>query len=59
MLVKAIYEKIQENKKAKIEKAIATEVINVLPNLVKDGKGKMTVNQVIETYRTKNGNTEK
>ena len=59
MLGKAIYAKIKENRQAKIENAIATEVINVLTNLVKDGKGKMTVNQVIETYRTKNCNTEK
>ena len=58
MLGKAIYEKIQENKKAKIEKAIATGVINTLTNLAKDGKGEMTVEQAIETYKAKNGNTD-
>ena len=58
MLGKAIYEKIQENKKAKIEKAIATGVINTLTNLAKDGKGEMTVEQAIETYKAQNGNTD-
>ena len=61
MLGKAIYEKIQENKQAKIEKAIATgesKVINALTNLAKDGKGEMTVEQAIETYKAQNGNTD-
>ena len=54
MLGKAIYEKIQENKQAKIEKAIATgesKVINALTNLAKASKGGITVEKAIEQYK--------
>ena len=61
MLGKAIYEKIQENKQQKIEKAIATgesKVINALTILAKADKGEMTVERAIETYKAQNGNTD-
>ena len=61
MLGKAIYEKIQENKQAKIEKAIATgesKVINALTHLAEASKGEITVEKAIETYKAQNGNTD-
>ena len=61
MLGKAIYEKIQENKQAKIEKAIAkgeSNVIHALTKLAKDSKGGITVEQAIEKYEAQNGNTD-
>ena len=61
MLGKAIYEKIQENRHAKIQKAIAqgeSNVINALTKLAKASKGGITVEQAIETYEAQNGNTD-
>ena len=61
MLGKAIYEKIQENRQAKIEKAIATgesKVINALTNLAEASKGEITVEKAIEQYKAQNGNTD-
>ena len=54
MLGKAIYEKIQENRHAKIQKAIAqgeSNVINALTKLAKASKGEITVEQAIETCK--------
>ena len=57
----AHYEKIQENRQAKIEKAIATgesKVINALTNLAEASKGEITVEKAIEQYKAQNGNTD-
>ena len=56
MLGKVLYEKIQENKRAKIEEAI-TKVLTALPDTAESVEEKQIVEKVVENYKAKNGGT--
>ena len=56
MLGKVLYEKIQENKRAKIEEAI-TKVLTALPDNAESVEEKQIVEKVVENYKAKNGGT--
>ena len=56
MLGKVLYEKIQENKQAKIEEAI-TKVLTALPDNAESVEEKQIVEKAVENYKAKNGGT--
>ncbi len=56
MLGRALYEKIQENKQVKIEKAIA-KALTALPDNAESSEERRIVEKAVENYKAKNGGT--